>query len=185
MNSTHRRFGPARTSRTTRVVASLALGTAVALGAAGCTFITPQATTIQYSPGDGVNVPGPDAPVQVRNALIVADDSGREGNFVAALVNTTAESQTVHIEFGEGLGRESVRVPAGATISLGADAPPLLISGLNTPPGADLPVAFQSGDSDTVAVAVAVLDGALPYLEPLVPTEGPSSSPSPTPTPSN
>ena len=169
MNSTHRRFGPARTPRTARVVASIALGAAVTLGAAGCTFITPQSTTIQYSPADGVNVPAPDAPVQVRNALIVADESGRDGNFVAAFVNTTAESQTVHVEFGEGIARESIRVPAGATVSLGADAPPLLIRGLDTKPGADLDVAFQSGESDTVAVAVAVLDGTLPYLEPLVP----------------
>lgn len=185
MNSTHRRFGPARTPRTTRIVASLALGTAVALGAAGCTFITPQSTTIEYSPADGVNVPAPDSPVQVRNALIVADESGRDGNFVAALINATPEPQTIHIEFGDGVARESIRVPAGATVSLGADAPPLTIRGLDTKPGADLPVAFQSGDSDTVAVAVAVLDGSLPYLEPFVPKAARESSPSPTPTPSN
>ena len=40
-----------------RSLASLALGGLLLLGTTGCAAITHQATTIQYSPADGVNVP--------------------------------------------------------------------------------------------------------------------------------
>ena len=50
-----------------RLVAVVALGSALALGTTGCTFITHQATTIPYSASDGVNI---DALRRgVRNAL--------------------------------------------------------------------------------------------------------------------
>lgn len=155
-----------------RLLSSLALGAAVVLGATGCGMVAPQATTIMYSAADGVNVPAPDAPLQVRNALIVADESGENGNFVAAIVNDTSESHTLSLEFGEGgtAIAKTVRVPAGTVLSLGAEGnEPLLVEGIDTPPGADIPVAFQSGDSDTVRIDVPVLDGTLPYLAPLVP----------------
>ena len=45
----------------------------------------------------------------------------------------------------------------------------LLVEGIDTMPGADLPVFFQSGDGETVRADVPVLDGTLPYLAPLVP----------------
>ncbi len=53
-----------------------------------------QATTIPYSAAEGVNVRG-SGPLQVRNALIVANEDGSEGNFVAAIVNQTDESHTL------------------------------------------------------------------------------------------
>ncbi len=172
MISTHRPEGSAlnpRISRRSRVIALLAIGTTVMLGATGCNMISPQATTIAYSAADGVNVHSPGAPLQVRNALIVADDEGENGNFVAAIVNTTAEAQSLTVEFGEGGATETVRVPARGVVSLGADDEPILIEGLDTKPGADLPVFFQSGDTETVRTDVPVLDGSLPYLEALVP----------------
>ncbi|MFW1494737.1 hypothetical protein ACEV9S_24930, partial [Vibrio parahaemolyticus] len=79
-----------------------------------------QATTIEYSASDGVNVPE-SGPLQVRNALIVADEEGTAGNFVAAIVNDTNQSQTLRLEVGEGGStvRASVNVPASSTVSLG------------------------------------------------------------------
>lgn len=154
-----------------RLVASIALGAVVLLGTTGCSMISPQATTIPYSAADGVNVKD-SGPLQVRNALIVADESGADGNFVAAIVNATAESQTLTLEFGEGEAAisKTVRVPANTVVSLGADdTDPLLVEGIDTKPGADLPVFFQSGDGETVRADVPVLDGTLPYLAPLVP----------------
>ena len=43
-------------------------------------------TTINYAAAEGTNV-FDSGPVQVRNAQIVANESGSEGNFVAALLN--------------------------------------------------------------------------------------------------
>ena len=129
------------------------------------------ATTIPYSAAEGVNV-WASGPLQVRNALIVANEDGSEGNFIAAIVNQTDKSQTLHIEFGDGSGaiEKTVRVPANTVVSLGTeDTEPLLIEGLDTLPGSDIPGYFQSGDAEGVLVSVPVLDGGLHYLEPLVP----------------
>ncbi len=154
-----------------RLIASLAVGAAVLLGSTGCAMVSSQATTIPYSAAEGVNVHG-SGPLEVRNALIVANEDGSEGNFVAAIVNQTEESHTLHITFGEGGDaiEEEIRVPANTVVSLGTeDAEPLLIEGLDTPPGSDIPAYFQSGDAEGVLVTVPVLDGGLDYLAPLVP----------------
>ena len=153
-----------------RLIASLAIGALVVLGTTGCSMISTQATTITYSAAEGVNVHGA-GPLEVRNALIVANEDGSEGNFVAAIVNQTDESVTLNMEFGEGGAiKESIRVPANSVVSLGTeDTEPLLIEELDTLPGSDIPAYFQSGDAEGVLVSVPVLDGGLAYLAPLVP----------------
>ncbi|WP_308187553.1 DNA modification methylase [Microbacterium allomyrinae] len=170
--STPGRFGAALDPRKPRLVASLAIGAALVVGTTGCSMISPQATTIGYAAAEGVNVPDESGPLEVRNAQIVANEDGSEGNFVAAVINRTDESHTLTIELGEGSSviPLTLRVPAGATISLGADGEePLLVEGLDTPPGADIVGFFQSGDGTGVLVSVPVLDGALDYLAPLAP----------------
>ena len=154
-----------------RLVASIAVGAVVLLGATGCAMISPQATTIQYAAAEGVNVYS-SGPVQVRNALIVADQTGERGALVAALINDTDESQTVRITLGEGSAtiEETVRVPARSALSLGSDeTDPLPIEGLQFIPGSDIPGYFSSGDGEGSLASVPVLDGTLAYLEPLVP----------------
>ena len=154
-----------------RLIASLAIGALVVLGTTGCSMISTQATTITYSAAEGVNVHGA-GPLEVRNALIVANEDGSEGNFVAAIVNQTDESHTLNIEFGEGDAaiEKTVRVPANSVVSLGTgDDEPILLKGLDTPPGADIAGYFQSGEAEGVLVTVPVLDGGLEYLAPLVP----------------
>ncbi|MER7796274.1 DNA modification methylase [Microbacterium sp. NPDC096154] len=152
-----------------RILASLALGAVVALSATGCASITPQATTIIYSASDGVNVPSAEgAAVTVRNAVVVADDEGTDGNLVAALVNTTDSSATLNLEWGSQTA--TVRVPAGEVVSLGAGSEePLLLEGIDTPAGATLPLYFQSGDAEGVVTEVPVLDGCLEHFADLVP----------------
>lgn len=154
-----------------RHLASIAVATALVLGTTGCSMISPQATTIEYSAAEGVNVYDA-GPLDVRNAFIVATEDGAEGNFVAAIVNDTDDSHTLRIELGEGSSTSSfqVTVPARTTVSLGAeDEDPILVDNLDTPPGADIPGFFQSGDEEGTLISVPVLDGELPYLAPLVP----------------
>lgn len=153
-----------------RLVASLVIGAALVLGTTGCSMISPQATTIEYSAADGVNVPA-SGPLEVRNALIVATDDGADGNLVAAVVNATDEAHTLNIEIGEGSSTIplTLRVPANTTISLGEDEDPLLVEGLDSLPGTDVAAYFQSGDAEGALVSVPVLDGELDYLAPLVP----------------
>ena len=152
-----------------RLIASLALGALVLLGTTGCAMLSTQATTLPYSPADGVNVPD-SGPVLVRNALFVTDESGKDANFIAAIINDTEDSQTLHIEIGEKSPiKKTVRVPANTTVSLGVTDDPLLVEGLYVEAGADVMVYFQSGDAEGVQIAVPVLNGALDYLAPFVP----------------
>lgn len=152
-----------------RLIASLAVGAAIVLGTTGCSMLSTQATTIPYSPADGVNVPDA-GPLKVRNALIVANEDGTVGNFVAAIVNETSDPQTLHLEANDGSIAETVRVPANSTVSLGGDGSrPLRLEGIDTKPGADLDMYFQSGDAGGVLATVPVLDGTLDYLTALAP----------------
>ncbi|MFT4051250.1 MAG: DNA modification methylase [Microbacterium sp.] len=155
----------------TRRLATVALATVVAataaLSATGCTFISPQATTISYSPSDGVSVPA-SGPLSVRNALLVADESGENANFIAAIVNDTDSAETLLVGI-DGVNK-SVRVPANSTVSLGFDGDdPLLFTGLDAAPGIDLEMTFQSGDGEGVVQSIPVLDGSLDYLADFVP----------------
>lgn len=152
-----------------RLVAAAAISALVLLGTTGCTFITPQSTKIEYPASDGVNISDESGPIVVRNALIVANDDGSVGNFVAAFVNPTEEKATMTITV-EGVDPMVVTVPAGASVSLGANEDPLRIVGLDAMPGATTEVHFQSGESTGVKAAVPVLDGSLPYYADLVPS---------------
>jgi len=154
-----------------RLVASAAISALVLLGATGCTFISPQATKIEYSASDGVNVFDPESPLDVRNAFIVANEDGSVGNFIGAVVNPTDERATLTIAVAGVEDPFTVTVPAGDRISYGADAEPLRIVGLDTMPGATVEMHFQSGDALGVKTQVPVLDGSLPYYADLVPSD--------------
>ena len=157
-----------------RALASAALAGLVILGTAGCGAITPQATTIEYSASDGVNVPDAEgAPLQIRNAVVVADEDGELGNLVAAVVNTSDSAANLVVEWGD--ESATVRVPADGVVSLGtADEDPLLLRSIDSPAGSTLPIYFQSGDAEGVLVEVPVLDGCLAQFEDLVPGGGSS-----------
>lgn len=151
-----------------RLVASAALSALVLLGATGCTFITPQSTEVKYSASDGVNISDSDGPLQIRNAMVIATEDGATGNLVAAIVNDTDDAETLTVEI-EGLEPLTVRVGAGDTVSLGADAEPLRIDDLDAMPGSTVEIYFQSGDATGASAEVPVLDGTLPYYADLVP----------------
>lgn len=182
-----------------RLAASVVLSALVLTSATGCTFITHQASTISYSASDGVNVSDDSGPVAIRNAMVIADESGRLGNLVAAFVNSTDEDLVVNIEV-HGLERYRLLVPAGETVSLGSDAEPLLMDsaeGDGDPLfalGSTVEIYFQSGDGTGAAEQVPVLDGTLSYYSDLAPqpvedenavddaTPSPSGTPEPTET---
>jgi hypothetical protein len=166
-----------------RLIASIAVGAAVILGATGCSMISPQTTTVPYSPSDGINVPDvPGAPLLVRNVLVVTN-AGAAGNLVAAIVNQTDRDETLTINVSSTSVTKTVDVPANSTVSLGAEDTPPLPLALKTRPGATVLMEFQSGDAQGVKIHVPVLNGTLPYYATLVPTP-PSVSDTASPTPS-
>ncbi len=163
-----------------RLAASLALGTAVILGATGCNMLAPQATTIDYSASDGVNIPD-SGPLKVRNAMFIANEDGSLGNLLGAVVNDTDEDITLNVSVdGES---QVLRVLANDVVSLGIDSAPMLFEQVGIP-GSDVEVAFQSGEGTGVEVNVPILDGTLPHYAEFVPTPMGSGSPTPTAAPS-
>lgn len=154
-----------------RLVASAALSALVLLGTTGCTFITPQATSIDpYNVSDGVNVPDSEGPLDIRNTMIIATEDGSTGNLVAAIVNTTDKAEVLTVEI-EGLEPLTIRVGAKDTVSLGANAEPLRIDDLDSIPGSTVAAYFQSGDAAGSVAQIPVLDGTLAEYADLVPSE--------------
>jgi len=153
-----------------RIIASLAAVGTVLLTATGCGMVTTQATTFEYTASDGVNLPSIDGPgLEVRNALVVADEDGAQGNFVAVLANSSDADQTFTAEWET--GDIEVNVPAGQTISLGADAEPRLMEALDTVPGSTLSMYLQAGDQEGTEIEVPVLNNCLTEYATLAPND--------------
>ena len=130
-------------------------------------MLTYQATTEHYDPSDGVSANVGD--LDLRNILVVSDD-GEDGNLVLTVVNTGEEDAELGVQVGEGGGEPLIiEVEAGATVSLGGDEEPLLLEGIDTQPGALLPIFFQYGTAEGIEKLVPVLDGRLPEYADLAP----------------
>jgi hypothetical protein len=150
-----------------RLAASAVLAVGLVLGASGCSMLTYQATTEHYDPSDGVSADVGD--LDLRNILVVSED-GEDGNLVMTVVNTGDEDAELGVQVGEGGGETLiVEVEAGGTVSLGGDEEPLLLEGIDTPPGSLVPIFFQYGSAEGVEKLVPVLDGRLPEYSDLTP----------------
>src|SRR5690606_7681565 len=84
-----------------RLAASIALATALALGTAGCTLVSINGTLKPYQPSDGAGASIGD--IQVRNLLGLSDD-GEDVALVFSLVNESSSDETVTLQFTDGDG---------------------------------------------------------------------------------
>ncbi|MFT4231512.1 MAG: DNA modification methylase [Leucobacter sp.] len=147
-----------------RIASSIALAAAIALGATGCSLIAPQGTLEHYSPSDGIDVRVEG--VDVRNIMLVADESGENFNVVFGAVNRTGEAKDVAISFsGEGSqqARAEFTIPTGNTLfgNPDGDEAPVVVSIPDLAPGATVTAYFQAAGSEEVERKVPVLDGTL------------------------
>ncbi|SEB97643.1 hypothetical protein SAMN04489806_2276 [Paramicrobacterium humi] len=160
-----------------RPIALVVLAAAVALGSSGCGLLAPQSTTIHYDASDGVG--GTVGDVDVRNAMIIANEDGTAGNLVVTLVNTGDSSHSVEIGWGESASAStSVVVDAGASTTFGVPADQnqgepsenITVSPLPAKPGAITDVFFQYGTETGVTLTVPIYNGDLAEYSTLVPT---------------
>ncbi|PPF46781.1 DNA modification methylase [Pseudoclavibacter sp. AY1F1] len=185
-----------------RAVASVTLAAAVAVGLAGCNYISPQRTTTQYSASDGTNANVGE--LEVRNAILITDtltgtDVTDRANLIFALVNHTGSAGSLDITYTgliNGVEQDVVvTVPvaaaAGVTQVGFGEGATVLLEGMDFSPGSTHEVTFTAsldGEQAVQAVNVPVLDGTLPEYSTLVPgpaqTEPPAAPPSIAPTPS-
>ncbi len=162
-----------------RRAASVVLAAAILVGTAGCNFITPPATLLEYDPSDGVgaNV----GEVNVRNMLLVTVDGSR-ANLAMTVINRGGSGEQITFQYENASGErvdEQLFVNGGASESLGRpDEEQLFLDDIDATPGDLFPVYVQYGDEQGVEVLVPVLDDALPEYADLLPPEQ-TSTPSP------
>ena len=149
---------------------SIVLAGLIAASLSGCTFGAVQATQLAYDPSDGIGAEVGD--VKVRNALLLTEN-GETAALVVALVNSGDTGVQLAVSWDAQSGRveRTVSVPAGETVSLGAEADVLTLESVDAQPGSLFPVYFQYGDEAGQELGVPVLDGALNEYADLVPSE--------------
>lgn len=155
----------------TRIASSVALAAALVLGMTGCSLISEVATSTPYAPSDGVDVTVGD--VDLRNVMLIADETGENFNVVFGAVNRTGGDQEVSITFtGEGAQTASAdfTVPGGSSLFGNPDgeSAPVLVTLDGVAAGQTVEAYFQiTGDSEQTH-NVPVLDGTLQEYQPYV-----------------
>jgi hypothetical protein len=151
---------------TKRFISAAALTGAFALGLTGCAYLTPQATTIEYSASDGAN--GAVGDVRIANLLALSED-GADVALVGRLTNNgdgNAQVKIASVDFPE--ISTTVSVPEGEYVDLGAEED-VILEGIDAEVGGDLHLFVQYGDSEPTTLDVPVLDGSLPEYEDYLP----------------
>lgn len=160
-----------------RIAASVALAAAVMLGATGCNMMSPQDTTIDYDPSDGVSVEL--GPVEVRNLLVISDDAGL-GNLVFVAVNNQQADATLNLEYRDADGARvsrQVELASGLNQFGFGEHEQILLEGLSARAGENLELYLQSGAVEGVERMVPVLNNLLGEYEQLLPTLPPVVEP--------
>ncbi|HTL40622.1 MAG TPA: DNA modification methylase [Pseudolysinimonas sp.] len=166
-----------------RLVATAAAAAVLAVVLAGCNFITPQATLKPYDASDGVSTRIGD--VTISNALVVTDD-GADGNLLFTAVNVGEKPVDLTVQFSSGGDKTTLdlKVDANGSTDFGfGDAGQLFLAGIDTEPGANMPIYFQYGSDAGKQLQVPVLDASLVQYEPYLPTPTPTPTPTLTGTP--
>jgi len=147
-------------SAAARAAASVVLAGALLVGTAGCTFISQQATLIQYDPSDGIGTTVGD--VDVRNAVALINEDGRAISLMITLVNSGSKIANVDLQYLSGGEKttttKSVRAGAVATYGTKPDEPQIIILNPGVDLGALLPVYVQYGDHEGKEILVPVLN---------------------------
>lgn len=169
-----------------RAVASVFLAGALALGLAGCNFISPQRTLQKYDPSDGV---GADlGGLDVRNVLLITED-GTRATLVMSVINSATDDKSLEVQYEssaptavDGDVSFDIDVPRQTIVSTSSgDEDQIVLEDIDAPAGALFTLYFQTGDSQGVELRVPILDGTLEQYKALLPS--PSPTPTPTPTP--
>lgn len=147
-----------------RTVSAIVLAAGLTVGATGCSLIAPVATSTPYAPSDGVNVSIGGA--DIRNIMLIEDESGENFNVVFSSVNTGADDLPLTINFersGSGFASADFTIEPGSTLfgNPEGDTPPTLVSLGDVSPGETVTAFFQVPGADEVEYDIPVLDGTL------------------------
>lgn len=147
-----------------RTVAAAAAAVAVVFAATGCNILTPQATTIQYDPSDGVS--GATGTVRFHNAMLIGEPEGDALNLVVTFTN---EGEATFVEVRTGDETQQIRVPEGVTPFGFGDAEQLVFPAGDVTFGSLQNVSFQADGAEPVGVQVQLFSTEFPGYETLGP----------------
>jgi hypothetical protein len=177
-----------------RKFATVAVAASLLLGTAGCTFMNPIASRIDYAPSDGTQVNFEN--VDARNFIYLSDGNGHAALF-GSLVNRGIEATTVKLQYTDATSSEkketSYTLLPQQKLDFGYNNTSPLQFNLGGKPGATVTVFVIAGSETGKAMNVPVLDGTLAEYSDLVKQLGGNGmisshsmeTATPTPTPSN
>lgn len=147
-----------------RLAAAAVAAAVVAIAATGCNILTPQATTIQYDPSDGVS--GSTGTVEMHNAMLVGEPNGDSVSLVVTFSNS-GEATLVEVRYDEAV--EQVRVGEGLTI-LGTDEQLVMPRGDDLVFGDRQNVSFQADGATPTGIEVPTISTEVIGYETLAPS---------------
>lgn len=169
-----------------RIALAAVLAVGLALGTAGCTFFTPQATLIKYNPSDGVSLNVGD--LQVRNAFAISPKN-TDANLIGVFINSGSSDMNLNIQYTSHTGgaAKSVtiheKLKAGQVLSFGnPGVKQAVFRGADVKAGALLKIFLQYGSVSGKNLLIPVLNNSQQAYRHLGPSPLPTHTPSPTPT---
>jgi hypothetical protein len=145
-----------------RKFAAIAIGASLLLGTTGCSLISPVASRVQYSPGDGTEINL--ETVKIRNFMYLSDGKGGEALF-GSIINPSLESKSIKIQYTDGTLNEkkevAINLLAGQKIDLGYNGGSALAIDLDGQPGDFVEVFIIEGSNTGKRIEIPVLDGTL------------------------
>lgn len=137
----------------------------VLLTATGCSLVSPQATTLEYSAADGIVEDL--GPLELRNILLVSPSEGKPGTLLGTVFNTS--SSDVQLTIDGDTESATITVPGnGKFVFEDEDTEDGTLAGISERPGAlvDLPFTVNSQTKD---IKIPVLDGTFERYQEFVP----------------
>jgi hypothetical protein len=178
-----------------RKFATVAVAASLLLGTAGCTFMNPIASRIEYAPSDGTQASLEN--VDARNFMYLSDGAGHAALF-GSLVNRGLDSASVKLQYTDATSNATKQayftLLPSQKLDFGYNGTSPLNYNLAGKPGSTVTVWVSAGSETGKEMNVPVLDGTLAEYSDLVkqlggaaPKVDPSATPSatPSPTPSN
>ena len=147
--------------------AAVTIAASMLLGTAGCTFMSPVASRIEYAPADGSQVDL--ETVKIRNFVYVTN--GTVSAISGSIVNPGLESKVVRIQYTDAAVNESNEVTftvnPGQRIDLGYNGGQALAINLGGKAGGVVRINVSEG-SVTEEMRVPVLDGTFDFYKPVI-----------------
>lgn len=154
-----------------RKFAAVTIAASVLLGTAGCTFISPVASRIEYAPADGSQADL--ETVKVRNFVYLTN--GTVSALTGSIVNPSLETKVVKIQYTDAALNEAKEVTftvnPGQRVDLGYNGGQALAINLGGKAGGLVKLSVSEG-STTEELRIPVLDGTFEFYKPIIDSLG-------------